>query len=170
MADAEHNTRPGRWLRLALFVSLAINLAVFGAVAGRFLGDGPSMRAPRATDGAVIPYTRALSNDQRRALGRTLRDEVSKRHGKNPRLFSDYREVLDVLRADPFDQGALEQMLTAQGQRADTRRAAGQAVLTSFLAELSPEERRAYADRLELQIERIEESGKKWRKKDGPGK
>lgn len=143
----------GRWLRGVLFVSLALNLAVAGMVIGHALGGGPpDRRDRRAGDDPVIPYTRALDEDQRRMLGRTLRDSF-----KRQRDGGDYRFALEVLREEPFDAEKMTSVLQAQGARAEARRSTGQAALTHFLSNLSPKERHAYADRLERQIEQMEE-------------
>jgi len=168
MADPKTGTGSGRWLRLALFVSLALNLAVVGVVAGRFLGDGPPHRGPRGADEVVAPYTRALEDHQRRALAGTLRQEVGKRTGRGAELLADYRSAVTLLRAEPFDPAAMAEVLASQARHAATRQQAGQEVLTRFLSGLSPTERQAYADRLEAQIARFEERRARWQR-DAPG-
>jgi uncharacterized membrane protein len=165
MAD-QSQTGGRRWTRVALFVSLALNLAVVGVIVGHVLSDGPPDRRDRRTgDDPVIPYTRAFDDHQRRELGRSLRDSFERKRFGSGSFMADYRAALAVLRADPFDPDALQTILQAQAAQAETRRAAGQGVLTAYLASLDSEARRAYADRLEAQIEKMEERRKRWRSK-----
>ena len=65
----------GRGLKIALAVSLALNLAVAGLVAGAWLSDhGPRRDMPR--DLSFGPFTEALSPQDRRALRREFLSRV----------------------------------------------------------------------------------------------
>ncbi|WP_421905017.1 periplasmic heavy metal sensor [Mameliella sp.] len=159
MASEKENTaRPGRWLRILLFLSLALNLLVVGAAVGFFLNGPPAPRGDRSDP--VLPYTRAFDEDQRRELRRGLWRAMRKDAGAmRAGYLADYQRGLDLLRQDPFDQAALAALLADQAARGVEVRARGQEVLLNFLAEMSPEERRAYADRLESELERMRSRG-----------
>ena len=65
--------RPGgtRFLKIALGLSLALNLAVAGVVVGALARpDGPGFKGARAPGAATFgaPYMRALSKEQRRVI------------------------------------------------------------------------------------------------------
>lgn len=153
--------RTSRWIKGILFVSLALNLLVFGTVVGHVFSDGPQRSSSkRSVPDTVMPYTRALSESQRRALGRTLRDTLQQRRRPPGPMVEDYRAAALLLRSDPFDRDARVELLQSQGSRAEMRREAGQDVLVQFLSDLSPADRAAYADRLESQITRMQN----WRK------
>lgn len=155
------------WLRILLFVSLALNLAV----AGLFIGmafDGP----PRPSKGGgadfVIPYTRALDEGQRKAVFRDLRQDFRKDKARKalPGVIADYRDALAILTTEPFDEAALMAVLERQTTRAMERQVTGQRVLGSYLASLPPEGRAAYAARLAGEIEHLEKHERRWKDRD----
>lgn len=149
---------PRRWMRVLLFVSLALNLLVVGAVAGFVLNGRPMPRGDRADP--VLPYTRAFDEEQRHALWRDLRTGLP-REGAPLRegYLDDYRTALEILRADPYDPARMEALLAAQAARGAEVRARGQKVLSGYLAAMSPEARKAYADRLEQEIGKMRRRG-----------
>ena len=151
------------WLKAVLFGSLALNLLVAGLAVG-VVFDGPPGHPPRDRDPA-LPFTRAFDEDQRHDLRRALRKEFDKRRGDGSGLIEDYREALAVLRAEPFDAEALKAALDKQGARAETRRERGQQILAEMLAGMSPADRKAYADRLERELDEILERRARWTKR-----
>lgn len=148
------------WVKVVLFGSLALNLLVAGLAVGAFL-HGPPNHGGRDRDPA-LPFTRAFDEDQRRDLRRALRNDFETHRGTGPGIVEDYSRALDVLRAEPFDPEALRDLLEAQGARADERRKRGQAILAQALTDLTPEARRAYADRLEQELNQIIERRAHW--------
>lgn len=155
---APKSARSPLWMRGLLLGSLALNLAVAGVVAGGILRHGGPERGgpPRGRD-FITPYTQALSQDQRRELGRELFSSFEKRQGDRPRPtpFGDYRGALELLRADPFDGAAFSAALEAQDARAAERQKMGQEVLVNFVSGLTPEARSDYADRLEAELDEL---------------
>lgn len=147
------------WLRVVLVLSLAANLAVAGGVIGALLGGRPGEdTAPReiARELGLGPYLRALPEGERRALGRTVLREMRAGDAPPPRaaLRESFAQVLAALRAEPFDGGRFAALLTAQTEAAERVRQAGQAALIERLDAMTPEARRAYADRLEAALRR----------------
>ncbi|NIY98933.1 periplasmic heavy metal sensor [Salipiger sp. HF18] len=170
MADAESRPKMRRGLRVLLFASLALNLAVVGVGAGFVLRHPMPERAPppRGRD-FVFPYTSAFSEEQRRELGRNLRQSFKHdraQGGERPSFVDGYNAALELLRAEPFDSAAFGATLEAQSARGEARQKAGQRLLVDYVATLDPEERRAYADRLEAEIAKIAEHAKRFRPKD----
>lgn len=155
MTDAdETRAAPRRWLRVVLFLSLALNLLVVGAVAGFVLKGPPLPRGDR--NDPVLPYTRAFDEDQRRAVWQDLRRGLTRDGGAmRAGYLEDYRSALEILRADPYRPDRMEALLAAQAARGAEVRAEGQKVLSAYLAAMSVEARKAYADRLEQEIERM---------------
>ncbi len=167
MSDAPKPARP--WLRIALFVSLALNLAVIGLAAGTVF---KSPKRPAGFErGPVAPYTRAFDSTQRRELGKTLRDayRAGKRSGADgPRadLMADYRKALEVLQTSPFDPDAFRAIVADQSARSAELRKPGEAILANYLAEMSDSDRADYARRLEDEIEEFGNGRKKQRRSD----
>ena len=146
----------GRVTRIILILSLALNLAIAGLIAGSFLrDDGPARSARFALE--LGPIASALAPDDRRAILRALRDRRDLRplRGRSAELQS----ILGVLRAETLDPAALEAALTAPMRRISDV----QQVVTDTLSEriqgMSADERAAFADRLEEAMARAPRRG-----------
>lgn len=143
-------TRAGRrWVGWALGISLALNLAVIGVVAGaawRIGGpEGPGFRPPPLA-GAI--YTRALEPGDRRALmGQMRRALGAERHGRDE-IRGQYAAMIAALTAEPFDPEVVEALIAAQRETAVARLSAGQQVLASHIRQMSAEDRARFAKRL----------------------
>lgn len=141
------------WLRIVLFASLALNLAVLGIVAGAFARFGPAMdRLPRADRIAGI-YTHALTVEDRHRIGRELlrdhRDALPTRQA----MSAEYQAMVTVLRSQPFDADTAAAILRRQLDFGQTRAELGHALLLQRLTEMSDAERADYADRLEQALQ-----------------
>lgn len=142
---AETQTTPqkrGRVWTVVLVGSLALNLVIAGIVGGTLLsgriGDGP----PRSFDLGVGPVAMALERDERRAIGRELRQNRVLRD-LDPR--GRAAEMLAVLQAEPFDPDALRAIFAEQSDdlvRVQTR---AQDALLETIAAMTPERRAAFA-------------------------
>lgn len=158
--------RPG--LRIVLLGSLALNLLVVGLVAGALLRGGPFRDGSPHGREPVTPYTSAFAEDQRRDLRRALGRAFRQDHDKAPAsdLVDSYQEALQLLRSEPFDSAAMSAILRRQAELTDKRRRAGEGILADYIAGLSAEERRAYADRLEEEVERFNRKRHRQGKRD----
>lgn len=148
-AEPMEKTRFGKGLRIALALSVALNLAVAGVVAGAFLRDGPPMRAAMARDLGFGPYTEALRPEDRKALRQALLEKAPELREMRRQMREDTEALLLLLRSEPFDVKAFDARMAAQGARMETQLRLGQNLLKEFIAALPPAERRAFADRLE---------------------
>ncbi|MDU8909970.1 periplasmic heavy metal sensor [Aestuariicoccus sp. MJ-SS9] len=165
MADA---TGPKRgmtgWIRAVLFASLALNLLIAGIAAGMYWRGGPD-RGPRDRDFAA-PYARALGDEQRGTLRRALRREFLANRPERGALAQGYVAASAALRAEPFDRAALEAVLEGQARQAQTRQEIGRRVMIDFLSNMSAEDRAAFADRLDQEIDRLSRRAKAWQPRD----
>ncbi|TNF23247.1 MAG: periplasmic heavy metal sensor [Rhodobacteraceae bacterium] len=143
-------------LRIVFFASLAMNVLIVSLVAGFVLRgerDGPP---PRNLRDAAAPYTAALSREDRREIGRRMYAELRQegaRRDLRERAREEYREALDLLRAEPFDALAFAEVVGRQSARAVERQKRGEDLLVRHLATMSASERAAYADRVEAALE-----------------
>jgi len=156
---SEASGKEGRGWRIALVVSLALNLAVMGATAGWVLrhGIGPhGAHPPHAARMAQMggPLTHALDAEGRRAVAVQLRGERGEREARRAALRESFAALLDDLRAQPFDPAQLEARLAAQRTQVAGRLEAGHAALVAHLDAMSDSGRAAYADRLEDTLRR----------------
>lgn len=141
--------RPARLWRIVLVVSLALNVAVVGLVAG-FALRGHSMGPPARFDLSLGPVAGALSHDHRRAIARALREDGGLRRGGPAGLDA----LVAALRADPVDPVAVED--AARQSSEFVRRVQDRAAeaLTAQILAMSAEERAALADRIEAGMQR----------------
>lgn len=140
--------RAPRWMQAALLASLGLNLAFLGLAAGLALNAGGPDRAERSPREGVVPLVRALPPEDRRALGREIRQALAAQSGA-PAQRAWFDAMLEALRTEPFDAAGFAALLEGQSEIARARIAAGQAALVDHLAAAGPAARRAYADRLE---------------------
>jgi len=141
--------RAGGKLRIALALSLAVNLAIGGVLVGSFLRDAP----PRSgRDFGLGPISEALSREDRKALRAAFVAQHPDIGGDRQAMRSDIEALLASLRATPFDPAALDAALTTIAQRNGALIATGQAVLAERIKAMDPAKRAAFADRLEKKM------------------
>ncbi len=136
-------------LRVALALSVAVNLAVLGLVAGVMLRDGPGMRGAMVRDLGFGPYTEALRPEDRKALRRALFEKAPEILETRRMMHEDMQALLGLLRAEPFDGPAFRNRMETQHERMEHQLQLGQGLLQDFIAAMPAAERRAFADRLE---------------------
>ena len=155
MTQTTQTAKPAlpRGFKILLGVSLAVNLAVAGLVAGAFVRAGPG---GTMASGGQLNYARhyiqALPHDQRREVFEALRP--AKRDGNRTARRAHYEEVATSLRADSFDRAAIEAVLSKQSASTLNAQSAGQARWLNIIEKMNVEERRAYADGIEEALKR----------------
>lgn len=149
MEDPVIQTRTPLWARITLFVSLALNLLILGAVVGVFLTGGPERRANDDRRDLGTLYTRALSPEDRKALRREFLSGLERQGRDGSAIVGDMQTALNVLRSSPFDPDAFRQALADQSDRRSMRERVGREALATRIAEMTDAERAAYADRVE---------------------
>lgn len=142
------------WMRILLALSLTLNLAVLGIVAGALLRDHDERRPMPVRDLGFGAFDDALSPDDRRELRRAFMDEGPDFRGARRAMRQDFAAILTALRADPFDPAALQTVLDRQNARGAEMLAFGQKLLSERVAAMDPAARLAFADRLEESLTR----------------
>lgn len=141
--------RPRPWVRILLIVSLAFNLLVLGLIGGALLSGGKwrHHHPPRLEAGG--PLTRALSHEDRRAIGRKMRqayrDGGIEARNHRQKVFG---ELVAAVEAVPFDPDTVRQRMADLNAMFRDRFELGQKLLIDRLSEMNDAERAAYADRL----------------------
>ncbi len=148
MAETEpHRTpRMGRWSRVLLAVSLALNLLVAGLVVGAMLRFGGPEGARRPPPSLAATLYRALPRDDRRAVRESMRDAPQARIQARR---AGARDLAAALRRTPFDSAQVQRLVAEQTRAHDIWQ---HAVLAAWLARvdaMSDAERAAYAGRIE---------------------
>jgi uncharacterized membrane protein len=141
-----------RGVKIALALSVALNLAVAGLAVGAWLGDGPRKGMPR--DMSFGPFSEALDDSDRRAIRRVLLSRVGEFRAQREAARAEFETLLVTLRADPFDPAAMKTALATIETRNAERLELGRSLIETRLIEMSAEERQAFADRLERGLRR----------------
>ena len=144
--------RPG-WMKWMLLVSLALNFAFIGLIAGATLrNDGPGARMPGDPGPGAFgqAYLRALPPQDRREIFRSLKaaDALPDRGERR----ANFEAVLAVLRKDPFDPQALRQAVGRQSQASIALQGAAQAAWLRIVERMGPETRARYAADVEARL------------------
>ncbi|MFN4101480.1 MAG: hypothetical protein ACK4GT_17075 [Pararhodobacter sp.] len=145
--------KPRRGLRVALVASLMVNVLVIGVLVGgavRMHRFEPPVQ--RQTD--IRALLRAMPEDARRSLRETAREQGDRgprdsREERRAHATAANARMLDVLRADAFDQAAFVQILQGDREAMERRLDAVHAAFAVQLGALDRDERQAMADRLE---------------------
>jgi len=144
-----------RWGRLVLVTSLALNLGIIGMFVGALVKDGWHGGGPHSIrDVGFGPFTRALTEEDRKALRRAFIANAPDMHATRQSLQQDMAALLTALRAAPFDPVVLGDALRQITARARQRQEFGEKLLLDFVAALPEAERLAFADRLETGLAR----------------
>lgn len=105
--------RSGRAVKLALAVSLAVNLAIIGLVAGAMLSGGgprdgrggqPALRAL-----GLGPFAQALTREDRFEVRDRIESTGIELREERRAIGRSLRAVEQALRAEPFDRAAVEE-------------------------------------------------------------
>jgi len=143
-ARSEAVRRAPRWLLVALFASLALNLVVVGSVAGAVW----RFRKPPPWAGAVTPnllgYASTLAPERRKQLWEQTADERSHIRPFRREVRAAREETVKALVAEPFDQSQFQSAQARQAEAENRARQAVQDLYVKIAAGLTPEERRAF--------------------------
>ncbi len=153
----------GRGLKILLVLSLAMNVAVVGLVAGAVVrNDGWPERGkrPPALNAFGAPYMLALPRDDRRQIFTKLRSELGRDIPDRQHRRAQYAEVLNALRAQPFDVAVLAQAVRQQAETTVSVQKAGQGAWLELVSDMTDQERMDYA----YAVEEILRRGPKGRK------
>lgn len=158
MAEQQLKTGKRPLLRLALGISLALNLAIIGAVAGtayRFAG-GPGGRDGRDMHSYGATYVRALPREARQGIREALKSQRSDLPSRSERR-ALYAELLEVLRAPDFDAETIKALFVMQQETALKVQSAAQQAWLKEVSAMSVADRNDFADRLEEMLKRKSE-------------
>ena len=152
-ADSMANPgRRGRILRIALVISLALNLLVLGVMAGGVLKSGQGARTTNTSD--LRALWMALPDEARRDMRpadaeRRTGDRRAQREERRAHAAARQAELLVLLRAAEFDADAFSTILLTDHEERSARIARAHRVFVERVAALDAAARAGVADRLE---------------------
>ncbi len=141
------------WMRMLLVASLALNLLVAGVVLGHAIMDRDHGRGPRPVELALGPFARAMDREDRRAILESLRGNPDLRPLSRDQRAAAFGEILATLRAEPFDRNRAEAAISAQARKVQDLEQALQGAFLDRLAAMTPDQRVAFADRLQAELD-----------------
>jgi len=148
--------RTGRGIKIALGLSLAVNLLILGLVAGAVLSIGGRFGGeddPRLRTLGLGPFAIALSREDRAAV--TDRIDRDALRGERRALGSGLRQLHGALLADPFDRAAAEEALARSRAATVALQGLGHAALLDQIETMDAADRAALADRLVRALRRM---------------
>lgn len=151
-ADPMPQAGSARGLKIALAVSVALNLGVAGMVAGAWMNGGRDRGMPR--DLSFGPFSEALSPADRFALRKALIDRAPGFREARAAAQAEFADLLTALRASPFDPAGVQSALGAIEARNAGRLELGRSLIEARISQMSEADRLAFADRLENGLRR----------------
>jgi uncharacterized membrane protein len=128
-------------------ISLALNLLIVGAIGGAMLRMSKGPMANHRASGLL--YMRALSFEDKKALRKELFRNKDSRKIIRAKEHSSYSSALKILKKDPFDRKAFEDLLDEQTKHSKSRQSSARVALVTQITRMTKEERLIYSERLE---------------------
>jgi hypothetical protein len=151
-SETSKQTLP-RGFKILFGLSLAVNLAVVGLIAGAALRKGAHGMARAGGPSAYArPYIQALPHDDRRAIFEAVRSDKNGA-GRGGRR-AHYQQVLTELRAEVFVRSQIEAALKQQTEKALSGQNGVQTQWLNRIEKMNLQERRDYADAVEDVLKR----------------
>ena len=148
MADTSVTTSAPRWMKIALPISLAINVGIVGVVGGAFL-RAPSVAHDRIeTPEGVAMLARAMPSTHQRELRAALRDQREGLQPDRQTLRTLRNRFVTSLRNEPFDIGEVNLVFIDQRAMLTNLTAAGHDAVIEQIKHMTPEDREQYVQKL----------------------
>ncbi len=146
-----------RWLKLALIVSVALNLVVVGAGVTRFFMPGPPERMVMGSQMQLFPrkFFSELEKPRRLELLRVFRGyDPAFREGRAAAR-AEVRALASALDAEPYDPAKVKAAVEGFTERSASLAAAGGEAALTLIGKLTPDERKLLARQLLLREENM---------------
>ena len=128
-------------------ISLALNLLIIGAVGGAMIRMSKGPVANHRASGLL--YMRALNFEDKKSFRKELfRNKDSRKIGR-AKEYSSYSSAVKILKKDPFDRKAFEELLDQQTKYSKSSQRSARLALVAQIAKMTKEERSIYSERLE---------------------
>ena len=146
MSDPTDLKQRNLW-KILFGISLAINLLIIGALGGALSRAGKGPMIQHRASGSL--YMRALSFEDKKALRKKLFRNKDSRKIIRAKEHSSYSSAIKILKKDPFDRKAFEDLLDEQTRYSKSKPSSARAALVAQIANMTKEERLVYSQRLE---------------------
>ena len=137
-----------RNLKIALAVSVTLNVFVLGAVAGGLIIGGRALQERREARAPVFAMAQSLDEATRERVTETLRDTALTSREDFRAARAARREAVELASAETFDRAAIEAALARSHQMEDGGRQRLEASLLDLMADMPQAERQVLAPAL----------------------
>lgn len=137
--------RAPRWLKIALVVSLALNLLILGTIGGSIWAfrHGPAV-ATRGSGPHLLGFTRTLGAERRFEIWKVTRNELRALRPLRKEVRRARAQARTALIAQPFDKDKFAQAQARVLEAEVNARREAQRLFVSIAAALTPMERVAF--------------------------
>ena len=146
MSDPTDLKQRNLW-KILFGISLAINLLIIGALGGALSRAGKGPMIQHRASGLL--YIRALNFEDKKVLRKKLFRNKDSRKIIRAKEHSSYSSAVKILKKDPFDRKAFEDLLDEQTRYSKSKPSSARAALVAQIANMTKEERLVYSQRLE---------------------
>jgi len=146
MSDPTDFKQRNLW-KILFGISLAINLLIIGALGGALSRAGKGPMIQHRASGLL--YMRALNFEDKKVLRKKLFRNKDSRKIIRAKEHSSYSSAVKILKKDPFDRKAFEDLLDEQTRYSKSKLSSARAALVAQIANMTKEERLVYSQRLE---------------------
>lgn len=137
-----------RWIKIALILSVAVNLGIAGVIGGAALRAPEIQRNNLEAPEGVAMLARAMPPSHQRELRELLRDRRGDLRPDRQELKNLRERFIIVLRAEPFDIDALREVFADQREMLSKLTAAGHNSVVDQIEKMTPQDRERYILRL----------------------
>ncbi|MEO1919533.1 MAG: periplasmic heavy metal sensor [Paracoccaceae bacterium] len=146
--NSSPQTSTPRWIKIALILSLAINLGVVGILGGAALRAPEARRNNVEAPEGVAMLARAMPQSHQRELRENLRTQRDELRSDRQELKNLRGRFITSLRAEPFDINAVRDVFASQRTVLDQLTASGHDSVIDQIEKMTPQERALYIRRL----------------------
>jgi len=134
-----------RWIIIALSVSVALNLALLGFMAGRMV-EGRTMPPRMDPSLAFFPVLRDLPEQRQRELRPAVRESLRTARPAMRRMRSAQRDIQTALHQEPYAEAELAAALEAFRKALSSSQESSHTALLRLAAAMTPAERAQLAE------------------------
>ena len=150
MEDVKYKTR--LWVKILLIISLCLNMAIVGLTVGaayKWYRDGPVPMHQYFGSVGLGGFSGSFGEGDRNQLKVRLADRKGafEKHQQNSK--QEFENLISILSSDNFDQVTLDEHFANQRNMSLQRMEDAHSLLSSQIADMTPEERIAVAERMQ---------------------
>jgi len=148
-------TRGISWLKVALVLSLSLNLLFIGAATARFFVHHPMERISGISQMQLVPrkFFAELDRSRRLELLGVFKEFRGKFRDGRRAARQDMVNLAGALEREPYDEAAVKALVDAFSETSSGLIGEGGQAALTFIGKLTPEERRLLAKHIRLRDE-----------------